>query len=279
MQVAKIRYNDIDAPAMFTSSLQKTGFGVLADHPIHFELVNRVYKEWEEFFNSEKKHDYLFDPNNQDGYFPIGTENAKGYPIKDHKEFYHFYPWGRKPSTLSGATLELYDNLVNITSTLLDWIEKNTPSEIRSQFSEPLKNMIVGSQTNLLRVIHYPPFSGKENNKSLRAAAHEDINLITLLVAGTRPGLEAKDNNGKWHKITTDPGTIIVNIGDMLEEASGGYYPSTTHRVVNPDNDSSNDSRYSMPLFLHPRNEVILSEKYTAGKYLDERLEEIGLKN
>ena len=65
----------------------------------------------------------------------------------------------------------------------------------------------------------------------------------------------------------------------MLEEASGGYYPSTTHRVVNPDNDSSNDSRYSMPLFLHPRNEVILSEKYTAGKYLDERLEEIGLKN
>ena len=65
----------------------------------------------------------------------------------------------------------------------------------------------------------------------------------------------------------------------MLEEASGGYYPSTTHRVVNPDNDSSNDSRYSMPLFLHPRNEVVLSEKYTAGKYLDERLEEIGLKD
>ena len=168
--------------------------------------------------------------------------------------------------------------MVDMTSILLEWVEKNTPEEVRSKFSEPLKNMIRGSKTNLLRIIHYPPFSGKEDNKSLRAAAHEDINLITLLVAGTRPGLEAKDNNGTWHKITTDPGTIIVNIGDMLEEVSGGYYPSTTHRVVNPEKDSNNDSRYSMPLFLHPRNEVVLSKKYTAGNYLNERLEEIGLK-
>ena len=278
MQVAKIHYNDIDAPAMFTDSLHKTGFGVIADHPIHSDLVDCVYREWESFFQSEKKHDYLFDPIKQDGYFPTGTENAKGYPIKDHKEFYHFYPWGRLPDTLTGATEELYESLVDMTSTLLEWVEKNTPEEVRSQFSEPLKNMIRGSKTNLLRIIHYPPFSGKEDNRSLRAAAHEDINLITLLVAGTRPGLEAKDNNGTWHKITTDPGTIIVNIGDMLEEVSGGYYPSTTHRVVNPEKDSNNDSRYSMPLFLHPRNEVVLSKKYTAGNYLNERLEEIGLK-
>ena len=222
MQVAKIRYNDIDAPAMFTDSLHKTGFGVIADHPIHSDLVDCVYREWESFFQSEKKHDYLFDPIKQDGYFPTGTENAKGYPIKDHKEFYHFYPWGRLPDTLTGATEELYESLVDMTSTLLEWVEKNTPEEVRSQFSEPLKNMIRGSKTNLLRIIHYPPFSGKEDNRSLRAAAHEDINLITLLVAGTRPGLEAKDNNGTWHKITTDPGTIIVNIGDMLKEASGG---------------------------------------------------------
>ena len=244
MQVAKIRYNDIDAPAMFTDSLQKTGFGVIADHPIHSDLVDSVYREWESFFQSEKKHDYLFDPIKQDGYFPTGTENAKDHPIKDHKEFYHFYPWGRLPDTLTGATEELYESLVDMTSTLLEWVEKNTPKEVRSQFSEPLKNMIRGSKTNLLRIIHYPPFSGKEDNRSLRAAAHEDINLITLLVAGTRPGLEAKDNNGTWHKITTDPGTIIVNIGDMLEEVSGGYYPSTTHRVVNPEKDSNNDSRY-----------------------------------
>ena len=278
MQVAKIQYNDSNAPAKFTKSLKETGFGVISDHPIHFELVDGVYKEWETFFSSDSKHDYLFDPRKQDGYFPTGTENAKGYQVKDHKEFYHFYPWGRLPNALTGATLELYNNLVTITSTFLEWIEKNTPEEVRSHFREPLKDMINGSKTNLLRIIHYPPFTGNEDDRSVRAAAHEDINLITLLVAGTRPGLEAKDQDGKWHKITTDPGTIIVNIGDMLKEASGGYYPSTTHRVVNPKK-QSNNSRYSIPLFLHPRNEVVLSEKYTAGEYLAERLQEIGLKN
>ena len=278
MQVAKVHYIDKDAPADFTKSLKETGFGVITGHPIPIDLVARVYQEWKTFFTSTSKYDYLFDSNTQDGYFPIGTENAKGYEAKDHKEFYHFYPWGRIPDSLTGATLELYNNLVTMTSTFLDWIEKNTPEEIRSQFREPLKDMINGSKTNLLRIIHYPPFTGNEDDRSVRAAAHEDINLITLLVAGTSPGLEAKDKEGKWHKITTDPGTIIVNIGDMLKEASGGYYPSTTHRVVNPEK-QSNNSRYSIPLFLHPRNEVVLSEKFTAGEYLAERLQEIGLKN
>ena len=88
-----------------------------------------------------------------------------------------------------------------------------------------------------------------------------------------------KDKNGNWHQITTDPGTIIVNIGDMLKEVSGGYYPSTTHRVVNPSSEINNDSRYSMPLFLHPRDEVKLSKNYTADTYLKERLLEIGLKS
>ena len=279
MQVAKISYNDENAPIAFTKSLKETGFGVLIDHPIKPELVDNVYKEWEQFFNSDSKHDYLFNPLKQDGYFPLGTENAKGYNAKDHKEFFHFYPWGKTPSTISDSTKELYDNLVNMTSLLLEWIELNTPSNIQSKFSEPLKNMIKGSKTNLLRVIHYPPFSGKEDSKSLRAAAHEDINLITLLVAGTKPGLEAKDKYGNWHQISTDPGTIIVNIGDMLKEVSGGYYPSTTHRVVNPSSDINNNSRYSMPLFLHPRDEVKLSDKYTANSYLKERLLEIGLKS
>ena len=279
MQVAKISYNDENAPVAFTKSLKETGFGVIIDHPIKPELVDNVYKEWEQFFNSDSKHDYLFDPLKQDGYFPLGTENAKDYNAKDHKEFFHFYPWGKTPSTISDSTKELYDNLVNMTSLLLEWIELNTPSNIQSKFSEPLKNMIKGSKTNLLRVIHYPPFSGKEDSKSLRAAAHEDINLITLLVAGTKPGLEAKDKYGNWHQISTDPGTIIVNIGDMLKEVSGGYYPSTTHRVVNPSSDINNNSRYSMPLFLHPRDEVKLSDKYTANSYLKERLLEIGLKS
>ena len=278
MQVAKISYNDKNAPTAFTKSLKDTGFGLLVDHPILPELIKTVYREWKDFFESELKHTYLFDPLKQDGYFPLGTENAKGYSAKDHKEFFHFYLWGRTPDSISPATKELYDSLVNITSLLLEWIELNTPPEIRSRFSEPLKDMIKDSKTNLLRIIHYPPFIGSEDSQSLRAAPHEDINLITLLVAGTKPGLEAQDKNGNWHKISTDPGTIIVNIGDMLKEVSGGYYPSTTHRVVNPESESANNSRFSMPLFLHPRDNVQLSTHYTAKTYLKERLFEIGLK-
>ena len=278
MQVAKIHYNDKNAPSAFTKSLKDTGFGLIVNHPILPELIKTVYREWKDFFDSELKHTYLFDPLRQDGYFPLGTENAKGYSAKDHKEFFHFYLWGRTPDSISPATKELYDSLVNITSLLLEWIELNTPPEIRSKFSEPLKDMIKDSKTNLLRIIHYPPFIGSEDSQSLRAAPHEDINLITLLVAGTEPGLEAQDKNGNWHKISTDPGTIIVNIGDMLKEVSGGYYPSTTHRVVNPESESANNSRFSMPLFLHPRDNVQLSEHYTAKTYLKERLFEIGLK-
>ncbi|MDA9946647.1 isopenicillin N synthase family oxygenase [Candidatus Marinimicrobia bacterium] len=278
MQVAKIHYNDKNAPSAFTKSLKDTGFGLIVNHPILPELIKTVYREWKDFFDSELKHTYLFDPLRQDGYFPLGTENAKGYSAKDHKEFFHFYLWGRTPDSISPATKELYDSLVNITSLLLEWIELNTPPEIRSRFSEPLKDMIKDSKTNLLRIIHYPPFIGSEDSQSLRAAPHEDINLITLLVAGTEPGLEAQDKNGNWHKISTDPGTIIVNIGDMLKEVSGGYYPSTTHRVVNPESESANNSRFSMPLFLHPRDNVQLSAHYTAKTYLKERLFEIGLK-
>jgi isopenicillin N synthase-like dioxygenase len=279
MQVAKIHYNDKNAPAAFTKSLKDTGFGLIVDHPILPKLIKTVYKEWEDFFESELKHTFLFDPLKQDGYFPLGTENAKGYSAKDHKEFFHFYLWGRVPDSISPATKELYESLVDMTSLLLEWVELNTPTKIRSKFSEPLKDMIRGSKTNLLRIIHYPPFIGHEDAQSLRAAAHEDINLITLLVAGTKPGLEAQDSEGNWHKISTDPETIIVNVGDMLKEASGGFYPSTTHRVVNPSSKASNSSRYSMPLFLHPRDDVQLSKDYTAKTYLKERLLEIGLKS
>ena len=115
------------------------------------------------------------------------------------------------------------------------------------------------------------------DTSALRAAAHEDINLITVLIAGSEPGLQAQDLNGEWHNISCDKNTIVVNSGDMLKIASNNYYPSTSHRVVNPDT-SSNVSRYSMPLFLHPRDEVVLNGEHTARTYLNQRLGEIGLK-
>ena len=278
MNVRKVNYGDHSAPSEFTKSLKQTGFGVLSNHPIDKNLIDNVYKEWSDFFNSENKSRYLFNEVNQDGYFPFQTENAKGQALKDLKEFYHIYPWGKYPKEVSDTTRILFDQLLELTSTLLEWIQDQTPIDIASEFSMPLNKMIEGSRTNLLRIIHYPPLDGNEQRGAIRGAAHEDINLITVLVAGTQPGLQIQDTNGSWHDVSCDPGCLAINTGDMLQEASGGYYPSTTHQIINPGGTISNVSRYSMPLFLHPRDDVQLSDGYTAREYLDERLEEIGLK-
>jgi len=277
LDILTINYNDSDADRLFEESLKNTGFAVIKDHPIDKDLIGEVYKEWENYFSSESKNDYMFDEVKQDGYFPYLTENAKGSTAKDLKEFYHIYEWGRKPHMIGPKTMFLYKELTNIASTLLSWIQKNSPENVSKLFSVPLKDMIYKSQYNLLRIIHYPPLSGNEELNSIRAAAHEDINLLTVLVAGSQPGLQVLDNNENWLDVTTDKNTIVINSGDMLNMASDNYYPSTTHRVINPD-PHSNVSRYSMPLFLHPRDEVVLNENYTAGTYLQERLEEIGLK-
>ena len=277
LDILTINYNDSDADRLFEKSLKNTGFAVIKDHPIDKDLIGEVYKEWENYFSSESKNDYMFDEVKQDGYFPYLTENAKGSTAKDLKEFYHIYEWGRKPHMIGPKTMFLYKELTNIASTLLSWIQKNSPENVSKLFSVPLKDMIYKSQYNLLRIIHYPPLSGNEELNSIRAAAHEDINLLTVLVAGSQPGLQVLDNNENWLNVTTDKNTIVINSGDMLNMASDNYYPSTTHRVINPD-PHSNVSRYSMPLFLHPRDEVVLNENYTAGTYLQERLEEIGLK-
>ena len=279
MNVRTINYKDSNNSHEFTRSLRQTGFGVLNNHPIDFNLIYDVYKEWEKFFNGKHKQKYLFDSVKQDGFFPLGTENAKGAVISDIKEFYHFYPWGRLPNDLSNNTKKLYKELVSLTSTLLHWIQDETPEHIKSLFSTPLPDMIIDSKTHLLRIIHYPPLDGKEEPEAIRGAAHEDINLITLLVAGTEPGLQVQDIHGSWHDISCDPGSLAINSGDMLQEISGGYFPSTTHRVVNPSSNIENKSRFSMPLFLHPRDDIILSKRYTARKYLDKRLKEIGLKD
>ena len=193
---------------------------------------------------------------------------------KDLKEFFHAYENKDLPKGTETETREFQSKLVTLGATLLGWLSQETPNDIK--FSEPLENMIDGSNMNLLRIIHYPPLPKDVEQGEVRAAAHEDINLITLLVTGTEPGLQAKDIDGNWHDVPCKPGYITVNSGDMLSMASKGHYPSTAHRVVNPPM-QENRSRYSMPLFVHPRPDVLL-DKMTAGEFLDERLKEIGLK-
>ena len=152
------------------------------------------------------------------------------------------------------------------------------PQDVQSNLSEPLTRMIKNSNTHLFRIIHYPPLRGSEGDGAVRAAAHEDINLITLLPTSTAPGLQVKDREGTWYDVACDPGAIIINTGEMLQTASRGYYEATTHRVVNPTGSQANTSRYSMPFFLHPRRDVYLTPEMTAQQSLDKRLAELGLK-
>ena len=118
---------------------------------------------------------------------------------------------------------------------------------------------------------------GDEELGAIRAGAHEDINLITILPAANEPGLQVQLKNGDWIDVPCDFGNLIVNIGDMLQEASAGYFPSTSHRVINPEGTDKTKARISLPLFLHPRPDVKLSERHTAGTYLHERLVELGV--
>ena len=275
--IQTVSYTSADAPAAFTKSLRETGFAVLRDHPVTPERIQAAYDAWGGFFNSEDKDAYLVDPKTQDGYFPFKSENAKGARAKDLKEFYHVYPEGRVPPTIEDLTRALYDDLVAIGATLLQWVQDHAPEDVRVKFSEALPQMLAGSKQNLLRVLHYPPMDEAPEPGAVRAAAHGDINLITVLVAGSAPGLEAQDIAGNWHAVPCDPGMIAINCGDMLEMASGGYFPSTIHRVVNPEKTQSG-ARFSMPMFLHPRPEVMLKPGTTADDFLQERLREIGLK-
>jgi isopenicillin N synthase-like dioxygenase len=277
MEVLKVKYGSTEAAERFCRSLKTTGFAVLTDHPIPAELVTRVYQQWADFFASQEKHQYTFKPESQAGYFPFRSENAKDYNIKDLKEFFHIYPRSEMPEFLQKDTWDLYNRLVTLGQELLTWVQNASPAEVRQLFSIPLQDMVEGSKENLLRVIHYPPIKGDEEKGAIRAAAHEDINLITLLCSATSPGLEVMDTAGNWHTVPCDPGSIAINAGDMLQMASQSFYKSTTHRVMNPSGEESKKPRYSMPLFLHPRSEVMLSKDTSAGQYLKQRLLEIGL--
>lgn len=273
----KIAYASPTAASQFATSLHQTGFAVLSNCPVSPDLITSVYVEWQIFFNSATKYNYLFTSERQSGFFPWLTEHAKDSSSPDLKEFYHLYPWAEIPATCSEATWILFDQLQTLATELLGWLEQFCPPAIPAQLSEPLSQMIAASPQTLMRILHYPPLGKDVPAGSVRAAAHEDVNLLTLLPAATAAGLEIQDNHGNWYPVPSNPGDIVVNVGDMLQLVSQGYYRSTRHRVVNPAHHLATESRYSMPLFLHPRPEVVLMEQMTAQEYLHQRLREIGL--
>jgi isopenicillin N synthase-like dioxygenase len=275
MNFPQVSYKNSQASHLIAQALHEIGFVVLSDHPINPQLITEVYSEWAQFFNSTAKTAYTFDPKIQAGYFPFQTETAKGYSQPDLKEFFHLYRSHNLPNNMSDRTWELFHHLIDLGSELLTQIEATAPDHIKDNLTMPLPEMIKNSPEHLLRILHYPPLSDIYPDGAIRAAAHEDINLITLLPAATATGLEVLDNFGTWHEVPSNLGDIVINVGDMLQLATNGYYRSTTHRVVNGD--SAHQSRYSMPMFLHACPEVVLADTTTAKAYLQERLRELGL--
>ncbi|MBU2918934.1 isopenicillin N synthase family oxygenase [Psychrosphaera sp. F3M07] len=279
MMLSVVDYTAENAAQEFVTSLHNTGFGVLKNHPIQKELLESIYENWAGFFASDEKFDYKFNVETQDGFFPTTvSETAKGNNLKDIKEYFHYYPWGQVPAELKQQLSDYYEQANSLAATLLDWVEKHSPADVSEKFSIALSEMIAQSQRTLLRILHYPPITGDEEPGAIRAAAHGDINLLTILPAANASGLQVQLKDGTWYDVPGDFGCLIVNIGDMLQEASGGYYPSTIHRVINPEGQDKTKSRISLPLFLHPKAEVVLSERYTADSYLQERLRELGVK-
>jgi isopenicillin N synthase-like dioxygenase len=271
-----VDFSSPDAPRQFSDSLHRTGFGVLKNHPLPADLVHGIYDEWLKFFQSGAAKNYPWDPVRLDGHFSTAvSETAKGNDVKDFKEFFHLFPWGRYPSEVSDAARRYYGQGKQLAATLLKWVEEHSPADIRTGYSVPLASMIDDCEQTLLRVLHYPPLTGAQQPGSIRAAAHTDINLLTILPAATEPGLQVLGKESDWIDVPCDFGLLIVNIGDMLSEASGHYYPSTQHRVLNPVGEAAKKSRVSLPLFLHPRRDIKLSERYTVGSYFEERMQEL----
>jgi len=279
MELNPTDFESGNAASHFAKSLHETGFGVLKNHPIDQALFDQVDKDWLEFFNSDTKYNYAFDKITFDGFVPADqSETAKGYDVPDLKEFYQLYPHGRYPIEISDATKILHQQMIQLTSTLLTWLQSNLPEDIQNNLSMPLPKMIENTTRNQLRINHYPPITGNEKPGAVRSAAHEDIDLLTLLPVAEQPGLQIKPKGAQdWIPVNAERNNLVINAGDMLQLCTNYYYKSTSHRVVNLQGDAAKHSRISTPLFMHPRDDVKLSEHHTGLSYLHERLIELGL--
>lgn len=283
-------------------SFRDTGFVKVAGHKVTPARVQAAYSDVKAFFDLPEttKRAYLVPgTGGARGFTPFGEEHAKDNPVGDLKEFWHvgqdnppggkfeggLFPnlWPAEVPTFKANILGLYQDLEACAGTLLEALALYLGLPQRH-----LADMIVGGNS-ILRLIHYPALKDRYLEGGVRSAAHEDINLITLLPAATESGLQLLDRDGAWHAVDGLEGEIVADAGDMLSRHVNLKIPSTTHRVVNPG--SPDSVRYSMPFFCHPRPEVMLDcppellapgekklfEPITAHAFLMQRLREIGL--
>tara|TARA_E500000075_G_C6976821_1_gene314093 strand:+ start:395 stop:1231 length:837 start_codon:yes stop_codon:yes gene_type:complete len=265
-----------EAPRFFTESMLESGFAVITNHNIARDEISNFYQAWEHFFVHEKPEEFLAKGEDQAGYFSEEkAETAKGNTAQDLKEYFQYWPGTKVPPHLTEITLSFFKKMIDMGLIAMLWLQENTDSSIWHRIDRPFPEYLSQEHT-LLRVLRYPPMKGPIKAGATRAAAHEDINLITMLPAADEPGLELKSKStGEWFPLEAPAGSIVVNIGDMLQELTDGLLPSTSHRVVNPKPEHILNSRMTAPVFCHPHPELVLSERYSAKDYLSERLKEI----
>ena len=276
MEIRTLDYRSEQAGEEFVDSLHRTGFAVLRNHTVSRDLLDGLYRDWAAFFASDEKYEYLCDlesaGGDRAGFIPQQvSETAIGHTEKDLKEFFHVVTGGPIPPRCEDHIRQYQELGLAFGAVLLGWMQQHAPTDVTADLSEPLPDMLC-PDASLLRILHYPPLAGSERDNARRAAAHEDINLLTILPVSDQPGLQVRDNAGNWVDVAGIEGDLVINTGDMMQEATAKFFPSTTHRVVNPGGNIDNVSRISIPFFLTARLDVVLSARYTSGSYLDERL-------
>ena len=286
-------------------SFQQYGFAVIRDHGIPQELIDRAEALSKQFFalpDEVKRAYHIPGGGGARGYTPFGTEKAKDAKVHDLKEFWHVgreLPEGHPlaefmadnvwPSEVAGfreTFSELYAAFEEAGGRVLEGIALHLGLD-REFFAPTIED-----GNSVMRLLRYPPLEGEEAEGAIRAAAHGDINTITLLLGAEEAGLELLTRKGEWLAVSPPPGALAVNIGDMLERLTNGRLRSTTHRVVNPAGDAVRRARYSMPFFLHFRPDYLIDplpsciaegeeenapEPILAHDFLMQRLREIKL--
>lgn len=288
-------------------AFNETGFVTITNHGLSKQLIDELYAQVKALFalpDSVKSSYEIPELAGQRGYTGRGKETAKGFKTPDLKEFWQIgqtvegddklkeqYPENLQVKELprfNEVTLEVYKKLEAAGKQLLRAIA------VYLGLDEHYFDDKVNNGNSILRTLHYFPIEDPDAvpADAVRAGAHEDINLITLLIGASADGLELLTREGKWFPVKAHGEDLVVNVGDMLQRLTNNKLKSTTHRVVNPPRELMKFSRYSVPFFLHPKSDMDLTSlpstidalnpklytDITAGEYLDERLREIGLK-
>ena len=278
-------------------SFRRTGFAVIEGHEIPEQTIADAWDAAKAFFalpDAVKRRYHVAGGAGQRGYTPFGIETAKGAALSDLKEFWHVgrdLPPGHRfadimaPNLWPDSDLPAFRPALQALFSALEETGRRVLRAIAVHLGQPedFFDSPVADGNSILRLLHYPPVSPEAD--AVRAGAHEDINVITLLLGAEEAGLQLLSRAGEWLEVPATPGSLVVNVGDMLQRQTGGQLPSTTHRVVNPAPERRHIPRYSMPFFLHYRPDWLIEPfvpnaempPITANDFLLQRLAEIKL--